>query len=268
MIKYINYVAWLAKRLTVIAVKLDIKKSTRNSYYTHTLVSGVEEVLKHYSWKASWIDASGAKINSQDWLSSKNSINHLSLLVQDVCESTKSSDNDVLQACEKILQWGGQRNKNQGAALFLQKLVNESRLKQYLLNSRSELSLTRKYIEPFKQVEQMNSMLSKIHSFLAADGLPIYDSRVAATAACFVEIYRREIGKNILIPTELKFPTIAGYDKRRTTNRLFKDCCSQNILRYGQRDTVEKWTKAKWNLGKLFFDVLEREPSLFIKRAI
>lgn len=59
-------------------------------------------------------------------------------------------------------------------------------------------------------IEEMNSMLTKVHAFFALDGLPIYNSRVAAAIATLIELWRTESGRiQQTLPDPLKFPALS-----------------------------------------------------------
>ena len=263
IVNYVSFIEWLAGKLESVPVKFYIPKSARNSNLIDKQVMGVEEVLKLYSWNTSWTDISNSHIQSQDWNSTKASIGRLSLDIRSACASKKATDKEVLEACKHILEWGGERDSSKGASKFLGQLEADNRLKEYLLGSKSALRLASVGGPVEGEITQMNSMLTKVHAFLADDGLPIYDSRVAATAACFVEIYRRETTTNPTVPEELFFPAVGGQGDRRTVRWLFPDCPSSRILRYGQRNIAYDWARAKWHLGRVIRDVLTTNPKLF-----
>jgi hypothetical protein len=258
---FLTFIDWLSQRLVSVNVNLDIPRSPRNSELINKKVQGVEEVLKLYSWKTAWTSSSN-RYYSQDWESTKISINFLSKNIKSVCESSRSEEDEVLEACRHILEWGGERDNRKGASKFLNDLAANKNLKEYLLASKSAFILSAKNAPLRGQIMQMNSMLTKVHSFLADDGLPIYDSRVAATAACFVEIFRRETDTNLVIPQQMYFPAVGGQGERRSVQRLFNDCSNSRVLRYGQKDIAYEWSRAKWNLGRVIFGVLEKNPNI------
>lgn len=262
-VDYGSFIEWLADKLESVQVKFNIPKSARNSNLIDKKVMGVDEVLRLYSWKASWTDKSNRQIQSHDWNSTKASISSLRQDIRIACASPETTDKEVLEACKHIFEWGGERDPNKGASKFLKQLAAENRLKKYLLASKSALLLTSVHGPVQGEIKQMNSMLTKVHAFLADDGLPIYDSRVAATAACFVEIYRRETTTNPTIPDELLFPAVGGQGDRRTVSWLFPDCPNARILRYGNKNIAFDWTRAKWHLGRVICDVLVTNPKLF-----
>lgn len=104
-------------------------------------------------------------------------------------------------------------------------------------------------------------MLTKVHALYADDGLPIYDSRVAAAIASLVEMWRNLNGlcSNVL-PKALTFPATLP---SRTVTRLFP--CAQNpgVMTYGASGTAAEWSGAKIRLGWLLQLVLSKNPSLF-----
>lgn len=262
-IRYSNFIKWLAAKLKTVRVNLDIPRSSRNPTSVYMEINGIESVLESYSWKASWMDKTGRRVDSQSWITTKESIRYLSDNVRSLCSSKESTDKDIMEACQMILAWGGERDANKGASRFLNSLMTDGKLKVYLNDVKEVFRLDSKSGPLMGQVAEMNSMLTKIHAFLADDGLPIYDSRVAAAAASFVEIYSREIEGNFICPRELIFPAVGGGGERRTLTRLFPDCDRPRILRYGQPNTSHEWALAKWHLGRVFRDLLDYDPRLF-----
>lgn len=261
-----SFIRWLAVRLRSVAVNLCIKRSPKNSHAIESKLSGIYSVLQKYSWKASWTDFLSVQVNSEDWASTKSSIRRLSDCLRSTCAAKHTSDRELLEVCREIMTWGGDRDSRKGAGPFLEKLARQEKLKTYLLQSRNALRLALSDGPARGQIQMMNSMLSKIHALLADDGLPIYDSRVAATAACFVEMYRRETHVRLDIPESLIFPPVGGGGARRTVNRLYPDCMGAKTLTYNKEKIVEtahQWSRAKWHLGRVFRDVLAEDPSLF-----
>lgn len=260
---YPRFIEWLSRKLRTVRVNLRIPKSHRNSKLIDARVEGIEAVLDLYSWKATWTAESGRSVRSEDWASTKESIRVLSENVRFFCSSNTSTDQDVFEACKQILTWGGERDGHKGASRFLSALMTEGRLKEYLRDAREAFRLDSRNGPSMGQLTEMNSMLSKVHAFLADDGLPIYDSRVASTAASLVEIYRREIKAICICPEELSFPAVGGGGERRSVKRLFPDCQNARALRYGQNNIAFEWARAKWHLGRVIRDVLESDPRLF-----
>lgn len=105
-----------------------------------------------------------------------------------------TTDAEALSACKRILVWGGDRRPTEGALPLLEA---QQDLLGYLHAVKASLSLDTAVVPPggtFPTVLAMNSMLTKVHAFISADGLPIYDSRVAGAAASLVEAWRQEEG--------------------------------------------------------------------------
>ena len=85
--------------------------------------------------------------------------------------------------------------------------------------------------------------------FYALDGLPIYDSRVAAAIATLIELWRRDTDrKSTSLPDILKFPATTS---TRTVLDLFPDGKHPSVMVYGHADTVAQWSGAKVRLGWL-----------------
>ncbi len=111
-------------------------------------------------------------------------------------------------------------------------------------------------------VEMMNSMLTKVYSLQAKDGLPIYDSRVAAAIACLVELYRQQ--KQLswkCVPSELVFPVL---DQRsiRTVKGLTENLIVGSHTRMDRKNT-QQWVSASIKLGWIMQAVLDKASNLF-----
>jgi hypothetical protein len=119
-----------------------------------------------------------------------------------------------MSACEAVMKWGGSRSLNKGAPLFL--TGKGKLLQKYLIESQKNLSLKNSGLNDILGIDEMNSMLSKVHSLAANDGLPIYDSRVAGSIGALVEIYR-QTQKNSWnkVPEELCFKATERDLRRR-----------------------------------------------------
>jgi hypothetical protein len=110
-------------------------------------------------------------------------------------------------------------------------------------------------------VALLNSMLTKVHALYAEDGLPIYDSRVAAAIASLVEMWRVATGKSgNPLPALLIFPATAA---SRTVRGLFPTARSPCVMAYGAPETTGQWASAKVRLGWVMESILRRLPELF-----
>lgn len=188
-------------------------------------------------------------------------------LRQQLREAVGSGDDEAsLAACERIIQWGGERNRAKGARPFLNRLKRERRLAVYIADVARFLSLAEVEVPHGGEVELMNSMLTKVHSLYATDGLPIYDSRVAAASAALAEAYRRIELPKTPMPDALRFPNVGGADRklllRRRVRRLFPDAVIQGSVPYASSQSATRWTNAKWRLGKLLQRVVRLNPGL------
>ncbi len=171
---------------------------------------------------------------------------------------------------------GGDRSTRVGAIPFLVGAIpfleSLPEARTYLDNVKAELTLETAVIPPegdLLAVCRMNSMLTKIHAFNSEDGLPIYDSRVAAAIATLVEIWRRESKiPSSQFPMALSFPEVGGGGCRRSVRARYKDAVRPPVLRYPTSKQTEEqlrhasaWASAKVRLGWLLSDLLDK-PSV------
>lgn len=265
-VDYHDFIRWLSVKLRSVPIHLKIVKRRKRSRAIDANLHDVEAVLKHYAWKASWPDPAHGPVDSEDWDTTKASLRRLRARLRSACAAEDNSDRKVLAACKSIVTWGGDRNSDVGAMPFLENLARREGLKAYLWESKKALRLASPDGPAPGEIRKMNSMLSKVHALFAEDGLPIYDSRVAAAAACFVEMYRHETGIRADIPESLSFPSVGGGGKRRSVKTLFPDCQDAETIGYNKKKEVKiahQWARAKWHLGRVFLDVLAAEPPLF-----
>ena len=237
----IAFIDWSNHKLPGLQVNLDISRSRFVPEPINRTCSGLDDVLKHYSWKA-------ANMQKGDW---NETVKHLEQMSKKLRNAVDSKNNlDALDACKKILKWGGNRDYEKGAYPFLSQQAN---LCEYIKKTGDAFSLETTNITqlagPNLPVRLMNSMLTKVHAFYALDGLPIYDSRVAAAIATLIELWRRDTDKkSTSLPDILKFPATTS---TRTVLDLFPDGKHPSVMVYGHADTVAQWSGAKVRLGWL-----------------
>jgi hypothetical protein len=252
-------VQWLGSVLQDIPVHLQIKHSPRVPGGINRLCNGIEDVLRSYRWRSAWFDAAGSQYLSEDWATTKESLRLLRLWLQSSLAST-SSDHDFATACYATIAWGGgTRSGNTGAKAFVDARRSEGRLQVYFQHARQHLSIVND--REICGIEAMNAMLIKIHSLLATDGLPIYDSRVAGSAGALVELFFRSHRLSGPLLDTITFPSTSD---GRSIKRLLSDSTTASTIRYAQSDTALRWATASVNLGRLFHDVLTAQPKLFL----
>ena len=132
-------------------------------------------------------------------------------------------------------------------------------LVDYLRGTRETFALCTADLDNLIDIQMMNSMLSKVHALLASDGLPIYDSRVAAAIGALVELYRQLTNQPWLnIPESLRFRVPYYHNNRQV--RYLQGCIqhqSVNVIDPGvfnagnQLARARQWASAKIRLGWL-----------------
>lgn len=219
-----------------------------------------DQVIENYHWRSSWIDKHGKQVLSDDWTSTKRSLNELSQWIR--YEVDHGSKAGVLVAAKAIVRWGGdiagQRTSPKGAIPFLESLEN---LPEYLVATRSALSLSTADTNNTGVILGMNAMLTKVHALLATDGLPIYDSRVAGAISVLVERYRQTLAQPWTeLPSALRFrATDRGNAKRRT---IAISSTGTNVVDPGVMNRQNKikcaneWAAAKIRLGWLLAAII------------
>jgi hypothetical protein len=258
-----GFAAYLADTLPTIPVHLQIRKS-RFCRGVNQSANGIENVLAAYVWKSQWRDDQNEPQRSSDWASTRASLRRLHDGLKAAVNGSETNDSDVLKIARRVLEWGGNRNWKVGAFPFLTALAENNNLKTYLHDCTKAFDLVNNKNRPsLHSIREMNSMLTKIHALLATDGLPIYDSRVAAAIATLAEQYRRTT-KLIDLPESIRFPTVDGnIQSIRHVVAVYPDAVRPFKLNYADPNRIEQWTCAKWKLGKLIRLTLTKNALLF-----
>ena len=255
-----HFIEWASNTSLSLLCGLDIRHSAKVPGGIQANCIGLNDVLAHYTWNASWSDGEH-KHASCDWQSTKQSLQALAVFLQEAVAS--GDQRRALHACLSILKWGGDRNSKVGATPQLEALAREDQLVEYLLSSRKTFELTNCDLSQLQAIQFAGSMWTKIYALNSFDGLPIYDSRVGAAIAALVEVYRVQTGRNWQsVPEELNFK-IERY-RNRTVKRLNSEGLSPGHMRRASPNFASDWSSATTRLAWLIQAVLERQPALFI----
>lgn len=251
---------WLAARLDTLSIDLDIKSSRFVPGGIRIGLTGLGALLPHYRWVTESSDKG-------DWRETREGLRTFGRLLRQAID--EDNEEAVLAACKAILAWGGDRNPRVGALPYLSGLHEQKALVGYLDTARRAFALDTAVIDPRSpQAPKMNSMLTKVHALASTDGLPIYDSRVAAAIAALVELWRRAEGiEQRPLPEELVFPPTTS---DRTVLHLFHDAQAPERMSYAAaatRETAASWSSAKIRLGWLMREALCKTPGLFAGEA-
>lgn len=248
-----DFLAWLARELPRLKIRLDIKRSRFVPSGLQVEVTGLENVLPHYTWKSHGM-ASG------DWAETRMHLAALADALRDAVQ--RDSDPDALEACREILRWGGNRGWHRGAYPFLSARAAAWVLCRYLRETGAAFALDTADADALvPPVETLDSMLTKVHALYAEDGLPIYDTRVAAAIASLVEMWRVATGKSgDPLPVPLTFPATTA---SRTVRGLFPHANAPGVMTYSAPETTSQWASTKVRMGWVMESVLVRSPGLF-----
>ncbi len=244
-----EFVKWLVKNLPRLNILLRINGSRFVPNGLDVVCNGFNQVLQHYVWQS-------AGMQNGDWTNTRTELNGLSAELR--TGIGRNDEQATLLVCQKILDWGGNRNPAVGALPFLRDMAGDS-LCGYLRTAGASFKLISADTDQIAPpVIRMNAMLTKVHALYATDGLPIYDSRVAAAIASLVELWRRSTDRVGALPPALTFPATTA---TRTVLRLFPDAVHPGVLIYGADATVQKWSSAKVRLGWIMDRVLSTAPN-------
>lgn len=196
---------------------------------------GIAEALAQYQWRG------------VGWEETLAEMNQNSQQLQDAVQAGDGAQ--ALQSCHKIIYWGGgNRALGNGGMQLLQHKAQQGSLTKYLSECAVALALENPN-ENFGCVKRMDSMLTKVHSLAADDGLPIYDSRVAGTMSVAFHAYQNA----------------EGVDEPNPYQPLDRSRRSNNHPAILTRTTRSKaaWCRAAVCLGRLLKSVLNANPELF-----
>lgn len=250
------FTEWLATHHAGLSIDLDIKSSRYVPGGIRAGITGLDALPEQYRWVS---EGSG----KGDWNDTRQRLRELGNALRQALAA--ADEEAALAACAAILHWGGDRNRRVGAWPILSRLGEERGLVRYLETARLAFTLDRAVIgEGVVQAARMNSMLTKVHALASSDGLPIYDSRVAAAIAALVELWRRTCGLEATpLPPELAF---APTTSERSVLYLFDDAQAAAPMSYAPADAAEtaaRWSSAKIRLGWLLRATLDKAPGLF-----
>jgi hypothetical protein len=226
-------------------IRLKIGKSRFVPTAVEAKVEGIQHLTPLYIWRSSGM-------STGDWKETKSRLGALSSALSSAVAA--SDDREALAACKEILTWGGNRDLQKGAYPFLISTNSDIGLCKYLSTTRDAFRLSVAHLDSLLCVKLMNAMLTKVHALLADDGLPIYDSRVAAAIGALVEMWRRSVEPDTSsVPQPLIFPATLS---TRTVLRLFPTAPHPKVIVYNHADTPRIWSSAKVRLGWLMEMIL------------
>lgn len=261
----IGFISWGCTSLPSLRVKLNVSKRGTGCAAGQCgpgiseETSKFSDLVRLYHWRSQWQRADSRKVFSDDWLSTQKSLLELAQWLKS--EVSRGSQSGTLKAAKAIVIWGGDRSHLQatprGAIPFLEQLPD---LPGYLDSSRSALVLNMANTKVCRPITKMNAMLTKVHSLLAEDGLPIYDSRVAGAIALLVERYRRSLERPWTeVPQSLQFKATDCQNLRRRVSslgvlgKLDPGCMNRQAVQACTSDWVSAKIRLGWLAEKLIF---------------
>jgi len=247
------FIEWQTLYLAQLDINLRIKRSRFTPNAINTQVTGIENVLTHYMWKTSWTDwQTKQTIESGDWLSTKKSLDLLSLRLREAVGS--GDEQNALKACLAVLQWGGVS----GAVAFLQRKARHNQLVNYLKQTQALLTLNgEQHLEQLNatSIERYDSGLTKIFALLDNSGSPIYDSRVGAMAG----FCRAMLERNTLaLGSIFHFPTGKARGQQvRNVGELAFDLPMASEF-YTKQVSGHSWAQFQVKLGWIMQAILKK----------
>jgi hypothetical protein len=262
------FVAWLAERLPTLPVRLRFAHSKFVPGGIDARVDGIEAVLSHYHWRATWFDPrtgkpvefgdcfdprTGEPVESDDWASTRTSLERLSAWLR---ESVASGDELAAgAAAREVLRWGGVRS----AIPFIESKVRQNAWCAYLRELAPLFALDGdQMLEGLHggNVQRFDSGMTKIHALLDTTGSPIYDSRVGAALAMLHEMFRCDARSRGIQHHALGFPSGPARGRQiRNPGELGFTAAPQF---YTPQVPREAWARWQLRAGWIIRAVLER----------
>jgi hypothetical protein len=250
------FTEWATQHFPVLPISLNFAASWAVPGGLRAGVLGLQGALTRYTWKSEGTD-------SGNWA---DTVTLLSTFHERLRHAIDLHDEDAaFEVCEAIIRWGGDRNPEKGALPFLRDFAAQNKLVGYLATARTDLALAGAKLGGELRVSKMNSMLTKVHAMASDDGLPIYDSRVAAAIAALVEMWRRRPDSGAqALPELLAFPATLP---SRTVRQFDSNAIAPGVMLYGkahERRTARRWGETKIRLGWLMQKILLARQDLFV----
>ncbi|WP_158934074.1 hypothetical protein [Burkholderia sp. S171] len=257
------FIKWLCDTLPELPVSLRIERSRFNSKEIDIVASGLEDVLRQYSWNASWQDVrTGERVASSDWVSTRKALVRLSEWLRE--SVVRGDDSGARSAAIEVLRWGGVR----GAIAFIERLARENALCGYLqrlgplfaLDGNQDISALDATI-----VQRFDAGLTKVHALFDKTGSPIYDSRVGAAFAMLYEMFRSDVKHPDGRPfSPLGFPSGSARGQQIRDPGEFGMASAPQF--YTNRVTRDEWARWQLRTGWIIREVLAN-TSLFASEA-
>ena len=250
-----RFIDWLAGTLPTQSFHLKMARSPYVPGGLAVRATGLEAVLRHYAWHASWTNAQGKSVKSGNWTDTRASLAALRAWLKTAI--AQQDEDQALAACLAILEWGGVH----GAVVFLRRLHAQRRLIAYftqlapLMSLTSQASLT---ALDATSVERFDAGLTKIHALLDDTGSPIYDSRVGAAIAMLYAQYRKTAQPEVAKSRLLAFPSGAARGKQIRDPKRLDPALPGAPQFFGKAVSRQSWAQWQVKLGWILRATLER----------
>jgi hypothetical protein len=235
----------------------------------HFTAVGVEQALNQYAWPARFEapeDLEGYPFiagrlyeDAYDWNSNRVALNYLRTGLQR--SILGGTDDRALHWCQAILFWGLGANRWQRPHHNLWQIAQQEPLGLcgYLNRVRGLLALDNANTDDITAaaIPFASSGIAKIHSLASADGLVIFDSRVAAALGECINYYLREVAHVHAIPGILRIPRDAKANRTPTPVGLGADGNHPIFTR------DYRWLEAQVRVSWLVQAALQRNPQVF-----
>lgn len=148
-----SFISWSQSNLETLTFNLEFKSSKFVPGGIHKIVKGISEVSALYRWKTVGT-GEGSLQETQSHIQSLSSRLKRSI-------SINGADQETLQICKEILEWGGNRNFRAGAFPFLSEMADHhpASLNKYLNDCQHLLNLKQSDLKRLSGIKSMNAML-------------------------------------------------------------------------------------------------------------
>jgi hypothetical protein len=229
----IEFVVWFSSEITEPKLTHCYEKSNGSIVKFNSLI----DAFKQYEWPFRFTGPGNKEFKGKSYKESEQALSYLENNLRLALDA--GNDNETCEWACRIMKWGGVTNGN---ASWLRDHVNG--LATEILTVKSVLNAGEEGVQALQSVRRFNSGMTKVYSLLVP-GFIIYDSRVAAALAWFVNKWCEKTDRKI-VPTLLAFPCMPA--KEGKNPRIRKSRNPSNGTREFPQLNNQARVHAQWNI--------------------
>ncbi|WP_199052028.1 hypothetical protein [Aquitalea sp. ASV15] len=228
-----DFAIWLSSEITKPKLTHRYEKSNGSLVEFNSLA----DAFKQYEWPFRFTGPENKEFKGKSYKDSEQALAYLAKHLRLALHA--GNDNEVCEWACRIMKWGG---VSHGNASWLRNNVNG--LADEILTVEAALNAEEEGIQALQSVRRFNSGMTKVYSLLIP-GFIIYDSRVAAALAWFVNKWCEKTSRK-QVPSSLAFPCMPA--KEGENPRIRKSRNPSNGTRIFPKLNNQARVHAQWNL--------------------